>query len=492
VSEQEHRARCDRLEALREAGVDPFPAQVGPWTPIAEVRERFESLDAEALEGDPQTVTVVGRIMASRSFGKLMFLRITQSGESMQVSAKKQNLDPEIFAFIRRFDVGDFVRFEGALWRTKTDELTVDIASAQLLAKSLRGLPEKWHGLSDVEARYRQRHLDLLVNEDARRIAMIRSRTVAAMRQFLDGRGFLEVETPALQPLYGGAAARPFTTRHNTFEQELYLRISDELYLKRLVVGGLDRVYEIGHNFRNEGVSRKHNPEFTMMECYQAYADYRDMMDLVESMFNEIAIAVRGTAQIEYQGEKIDLSGSWPRVSLNQAIADETGIEVLAYADVESLGKAVRDKGLGSGKSATWATLVDDLFSEHVEPKLIAPVFITDHPVELSPLAKRSSVDPRLVERFEPFIAGMELGNAFSELNDPVDQRERLDAQAQAQAAGDEEAHPVDEDFLKVLEHGMPPTGGLGVGVDRLVMLLSDAPNIREVILFPHLRPGSP
>ena len=488
MSEQEGAARRARLEALRSEGVDPFPARVGAWLPIAELRERYEPMNAESLEAEAQSVAVVGRIMASRSFGKLMFLRIVESGESIQVSAKKNQLDEATFRFIRDLDVGDFVRFEGELWRTKTDELTVDAKSAQLLSKSLRGLPEKWHGLSDVEVRYRQRYLDLLVNEDARRIAIVRSRTVSAMRRFLDARGFLEVETPILQPLYGGAAARPFTTRHNAYDQQLYLRIATELYLKRLVTGGLDRVYEIGHDFRNEGVSRKHNPEFTMMECYQAYADYHDIMELVETMLRDIAMDVRGTLQIEYGGEKIDLAGPWPRIPLCQAICDATGIDVLAHADVDSLRAAIREKKLGSGDSPTWATLVDDLFSDHVEPTLIQPTFITDHPVELSPLAKRSLDDPRLVERFESFIGAMEIGNAFSELNDPDEQRARMEAQVRSQEEGDEEAHPVDEDFLRALEHGMPPTGGLGMGIDRLVMILADAPNIREVILFPHLR----
>ncbi|MCH7643515.1 MAG: lysine--tRNA ligase [Myxococcales bacterium] len=488
MSEQEREARRARLEALRSEGVDPFPATVGAWLPIGELRERYEPMDSESLEAEAQSVAVVGRIMASRSFGKLLFLRIVEAGESIQVSAKKNQLDDATFRFIRDLDVGDFVRFEGNLWRTKTDELTVDATSVRLLSKSLRGLPEKWHGLSDVEIRYRQRYLDLLVNEDARRIAVVRSRTVSAMRRFLDARGFLEVETPVLQPLYGGAAARPFTTCHNTYDQELYLRISDELYLKRLVVGGLDRVYEIGHDFRNEGVSRKHNPEFTMMECYQAYADYRDIMELVESMVRSIAMEVRGTLQIEYDGEKIDLAGAWPRIPLCQAIDEATGVDVLACEDVDSLRAAIRKKKLGPGDSSTWATLVDDLFSDHVEPTLVQPTFITDHPVELSPLAKRSQDDPRLVERFEPFIGAMEIGNAFSELNDPDDQRARMEEQLRSQAEGDEEAHPVDEDFLRALEHGMPPTGGLGMGIDRLVMILADAPNIREVILFPHLR----
>lgn len=489
MSEQERQARRARLEKLREGGADPFPARVESWTPVSEVLSRFEPVDAERLEAEPPAVAVVGRVMASRSFGKLIFLRLVEGGASIQISAKKAEMEPETFAAIKAVDVGDFVRFEGVLWRTRTGELTVDAASATTVSKSLRGLPEKWHGLSDVEARYRQRYLDLLVNEPARLIAVARSRATTAMRSFLDGRGFVEVETPCLQPLYGGAAATPFTTHHQKYDQPLYLRISDELYLKRLVVGGLDRVYEIGHNFRNEGVSRKHNPEFTMMECYQAYADYNDMMDLTEAMLREMAVAVQGTTEIEYQGTKIDLGRPWPRIPLHRAILDATGIDVLEYPDRDALKAAADAAGVGPTHAPTWATLVDDLFSEHVEPNLVQPTFITDHPVELSPLAKRSSLDPRLVERFEPFIGAMEIGNAFSELNDPDDQRERLQQQMHAQAAGDEEAHPLDEDYLQALEYGLPPTGGLGIGVDRVAMILADVPHIREVILFPHLRP---
>jgi lysyl-tRNA synthetase class 2 len=489
VSEQERAARKERLEALRKSGVDPYPARVGPREPIADVRARFDDCDAESLEADPNRVAVAGRITAIRSFGKLLFLNLVENGENIQVSAKKKEIAPELFQFIKSLDVADFVRVEGPVWRTRTGELTVDVATAQLLAKALRPLPEKWHGLTDVEARFRQRHLDLLVNEEVRRIAFLRSRTIAAMRSFLDGRGFLEVETPVLQPLYGGAAARPFTTHHNTYDQDLYLRISDELYLKRLVVGGLDRVYEIAHNFRNEGVSRKHNPEFTMMECYQAYADYRDMMDLNEAMVREIARAVCGGEPVEYQGETIDFDRPWPRVTLRDKLFEATGVDVLENGDLESLRAAADEAGLPRSDAPTWGKLVDDLFSEHVEPELVQPIFITDYPVELSPLAKRSSDDPRLVERFEAFIAGMEIANAFSELNDPEDQRARLEEQGRARAAGDEEAHPLDEDYLRALEHGLPPTGGLGVGVDRLVMILGGAPNLREVILFPHLRP---
>ncbi len=489
MSEREREARRERLEALRRAGVDPYPARVGERTPVAALRDRCEALDAAALEAQPQTVAVVGRIRALRSFGNLLFLSLVENGAGVQVSAKKKELPPELFAFLRDLDVGDFVRVEGRVWRTRTGELTVDAQRAELLAKSLRPLPEKWHGLTDVEARFRQRQLDLLVNEESRRSALLRSRVISALRAGHDGRGFLEVETPTLQPLYGGAAARPFTTHHHTYGQDLFLRISDELYLKRLVAGGLDRVYEIGHNFRNEGISRKHNPEFTMLECYQAYSDYREMMELAEALIQEVALAARGALRFEYQGKAIDLESPWPRRSLAEAIEGATGIDVLAHPDLASLRQALRGRGLPQGEAPTWAKLVDELFSQHVEPGLLGPIFITDHPIELSPLAKRSSADPRLAERFEPYLAGMEIGNAFSELNDPDEQRRRLEEQVRAQREGDSEAHPLDEDYLAALEYGLPPTGGLGIGVDRLVMILADAPSLREVILFPHLRP---
>jgi lysyl-tRNA synthetase class 2 len=492
VSRKERESRRERLEALRAAGVDPYPARVGSRESIRSLRERFDARDAASLEASPETVAVAGRVVAHRSFGKLVFATLLEDGERLQVSARKAEAPPECFEFVKRLDVGDFVRVEGPVWRTKTDELTVDAREVTLLAKGLRPLPEKWHGLSDLEVRFRQRYLDLLVNEDARRAALLRSRVVGAMRAFLDGRGFVEVETPVLQPIYGGAAARPFTTHHNAYDQTLYLRISDELYLKRLVIGGIDRVYEIGRVFRNEGVSRKHNPEFTMMECYQAYADYRDMMDLTQAMVQFIAQRAIGSTRIEYQGQKIELGGEWPRIPLRDVIAREIGIDVLECGDLASLREACRTAGLDPGDAPTWGRLVDDLFSEHVEPKLWQPTFITDYPVELSPLAKRSPDDPRLVERFEPFLAGMEIGNAFSELNDPDDQRERLERSRRDLESGDEEAHPLDEDYLAALEVGLPPTGGLGIGIDRLTMVLADAPTLREVVAFPHMRPRQP
>ena len=491
MSEAERKARAERLAALRATGADPYPARTGAITRIAAVRERFDDKDEAALAAEPVELAIAGRVMAVRSFGKLVFMTLREDGTSLQVSFRKPELAPEVLALLGLVDVGDFVRAAGAVWRTRTGELTVGAHSLAVLSKSLHPMPEKWHGLADVEARYRQRYLDLLVNEEARRIAVTRSRVISAMRSFLDGRGFLEVETPVLQPLYGGAAARPFSTHYEAYDQSVFLRISDELYLKRLVIGGLDRVYEIGHNFRNEGVSRKHNPEFTMMECYQAFADYRDMMELVQSMFQHVVRAVTGGTKVTFRGQELDFGGEWPRIAICDALRDRVGIDVLAASDFKSLYARVVERGLDPGDAPTWGQLVDHLFSEHVEPTLVQPTFVTNHPVELSPLAKRSTEDPRLVERFEPFVAGMELGNAFSELNDPADQRARFEEQRVMHAAGDAEAHPLDEDFLLAMEHGMPPTGGLGIGIDRLGIVLTDAQHIREVLLFPYMRPES-
>lgn len=492
MSEYERQARLERVQALRQAGVDPYPARVAPVERIAALRARSDERDAAELEARPETVAVAGRILAIRSFGKLVFLTLREDGVDLQASGKKAELGEEGFARLRELAVGDFARIEGPLWRTRTGELTVDARRVEVLAKALRPLPEKWHGLQDVERRFRQRYLDLLANPGVRDTAVRRSHAVRALRAFLDARGFLEVETPVLQPLYGGASATPFTTHYQAYDETVYLRISDELYLKRLVIGGLERVYEIGHNFRNEGVSRKHNPEFTMLECYQAYADYRDMMDLAQGLVQHVVAAVTGGSRVTCREQEIEFAGDWPRVPMRDAILARTGVDVLAAPDFGSLRGRVLEKGLDPGAAPTWGQLVDHLFSEHVEPTLVQPTFVVDYPVELSPLAKRSVADPRLVERFELYVAGMELANAFSELNDPEDQRARFEEQRRLHAAGDEEAHPLDEDFLLALEHGMPPTGGLGVGVDRLVMVLTDAPHLREVLLFPYMRPEPP
>jgi lysyl-tRNA synthetase class 2 len=489
VSGGEQDVRRERLRALRAQGIDPFPARVGPHERVAALRAAHDAKDEAALAAAPPRAAVAGRIRSLRSFGKLVFATLSDDGATLQLSARQGESPDGALAFVRALDVGDVVRAEGRLWRTKKGELTLAVEAGELLAKALRPLPEKWHGLADVEARYRQRYLDLLSNPRARELAFLRSRAVASLRRTLDARGFLEVETPVLQPLYGGASARPFTTYHEKFQQPLYLRISDELYLKRLVIGGLDRVYEIAHNFRNEGVSHKHSPEFTMLECYQAYADYRDMMELVQALVVEAAERALGTLAVPHGEGVIQLGGEWRRVAMRDAILAESGIDILAATDLPALREAAARAGFAPSQAPTWAVLVDEIFSERVEPKLVQPTFITHHPTELSPLAKRAPEDPRLVERFELFMAGFELANAFSELNDPDDQRARFEEQRARSAEGDAEAHPMDEDFLTALEHGMPPTGGLGVGVDRLVRVLANVANLREVILFPHLRP---
>ncbi len=492
ATEQEILAsRRARAEKLREAGVDLFPARVPrDRTAIPEILARFGTADADALAQAAAAFCIAGRIVALRSFGKMIFATLQSDGEQLQIWLKKDALG-EAFEAVKLYEVGDFMWARGALVRTQKGELTIEAREQGFLAKAYRPLPEKFHGLQDVEARYRQRYLDLITNADARRIALLRSRMIRAMREFLDSRGFVEVETPILQPIYGGAHARPFTTMHNTYNQMLYLRISFELYLKRLVIGGLDRVYEIGRDFRNEGVSKKHNPEFTMLEVYQAYADFDDMMELTEQLVAHAAERTIGTTRVERDGQALELAPPWPRRKLADLIREHSGVDILRAADLASLRaavKAARVPGVEADEATTWAELVDDVFSETVEPNLIQPTFVIEYPAELSPLAKRDPAQPRMVERFEPYIGGMEIGNAFSELNDPDDQRARFLEQVEAARAGDTEAEPLDEDFLRALEHGMPPTGGMGLGIGRLAMILTGASHLREVKLFPHLR----
>ena len=486
MPEKEQREqRIAKLERLRQLGIDPYPPRVHYTHTVAQAIAAFESLDA----GQELVVTVVGRLMAIREMGRSTFAHIADGTGRLQIYLRQDIMGAEAYElFDKVFDLGDFVSASGRLFRTRTGEITVEVKSLTMLAKALRPLPEKWHGLRDVETRYRQRYLDLLSSEEVRRIFITRTRMVSAIRRFLDERGFLEVETPILQPIYGGAAAKPFTTYHNALDRTLYLRIADELYLKRLIIGGFDRVYEIGHNFRNEGISTQHNPEFTVIEVYQAYSDYYEIMRLVEELYFYVAQAVLGKPVILYQGAEIDLSPPWRRVTMREAILEACGIDIEVHSSYESLMAAIQDRELVLDRKPTWGKLVEELFSEYVQAKLIQPTFVLDYPVEISPLAKRKPGAPHLVERFEYFIGGLECGNAFTELNDPLDQRERFAAQGRAAAAGDEEAHPMDEDFLIAMEHGMPPTGGLGFGIDRMVMLFTDQASIREVILFPQLR----
>jgi lysyl-tRNA synthetase class 2 len=475
--------RLESLKRLRSRGVDPYPHSYHPSHTIKEAIALFER------EGDSSPeMSLAGRIMSRRSIGKMSFLDIRDSSGKIQLSLRYDLLGKEKYEFLQDVDIGDSVGAKGKLFKTKSGELTLGVSDFVMLSKSLRPLPEKWHGLADVEKRYRQRYLDLISNEENKSIFVLRSRIITAMRGFLDGRGFMEVETPVLQPHAGGALARPFVTHHHTLDEDLYLRIALELHLKRLVVGGLDRVYEIGRVFRNEGISVEHNPEFTMLECYQAYSDYNDVMELVEDMVRHVAETVLGDTRMVYNSNVVDLGLRWQRVYLREAVKQYSGIDFEDYSDADSLRTRMRELGMDVDPAKGKGRLIEDLLTTFVEPHLIQPTFLLDYPVEMSPLAKRKRGDDKLVERFEGFVDGMEVANAFTELNDPLEQRERFRQQLKERAGGDEEAEIGDEDFLQALEYGMPPTGGLGIGVDRLVMLLTGQQSIREVILFPQLK----
>ena len=483
----EREVRIQRLHALHEKGIQPYPNTAERTHTIAEVLKHFDEWQGE--QGD---FTLVGRIRLLREMGKAAFAQIEDGTGRIQVFFRINDLGEEAYRTIKLLDIGDFIQVSGYLFRTRTEERTLHVRRYRILAKSLRPLPEKYHGLEDVELRQRKRYLDLLANgEEAQRVFVIRSLTISAMRRYLDSHGFIEVETPILQPLYGGATARPFVTHHNALDRDLYLRIAVELYLKRLIVGGFERVYEIGRDFRNEGIDRSHNPEFTMMECYQAYADYNDIMKLVEEMIYYIALEVKGSPHITYQGTEIDLTPPWPRIPLLEAIAEYTGIDVERYPDRESLAAAMRAQGYEADPKLGRGRLIDDLKGAMLRkdiPALKQALFLIDYPLDISPLTKQHRSIPGLTERFQPFVGGLELGNAFTELNDPLDQRARFEDQMRQRVRGDEEAQVLDEDFLEALEIGMPPTGGLGIGVDRLVMLLGDKESIRDVILFPTMR----
>ncbi len=475
--------RTAKLERLRSRGIDPYPARFRPSHTTQQAVDLLKDRDEY-----PEPVTLAGRITAMRHMGKATFVDIRDGSGRIQTYVKEDTLGPEAYETLRDLDLGDFLGVSGPLFHTKTGEPTVQVEQLTVLAKALLAPPEKWHGLQDVEVRYRQRYLDLVANPQVRDAFLARSRIISAIRHFLDGRGFLEVETPVLQPAAGGAAARPFLTYHNALDRQLYLRIALELYLKRLVIGGYDRVYEIGRIFRNESVSAKWNPEFTMLETYQAYADYNDVMDMVEEMVSTVAREVLGTTTVISGDTEIDFAPPWPRITLRDAIKQHTGIDFEEHPNVESMQEAAASCGIAVDEKWGRGKLIDELLSAKVEPNLIQPTYLLDYPLELSPLAKRKPDNPRLVERFELFIAGREVGNAYSELNDPLEQRERMLRQARLRAAGDEEVELADEEFLVALEHGMPPCGGLGIGIDRLVMALTGQPSIREVILFPHLR----
>jgi lysyl-tRNA synthetase class 2 len=478
--------RRRKLERLRAAGVDPYPYSFHDRVPVSQVLERHSGLSAG--EEAPDAYRVAGRLFARRGHGKAAFLDLEDSSGRIQLHARQDVLGTDSFERLVGLDLGDLVGVEGSPLRTKRGELSLRVESWTLLAKSLRPPPDKYHGLTDVELRYRHRELDLMANREARELFALRSSVIAAVRRFLDERGFAEVETPVLQPLYGGALARPFTTYHNALDRELYLRIATELYLKRLIVGGLEKVYELGKNFRNEGISHKHNPEFTMLETYEAYADYLDVASMTEQLVAFVARETIGATSVEIDGEPMELAPPWRRVTLHEAIREQTGIDLDEHGDRDSLAAAMLARGFEVPERHGWGKLVDDLLSKHVEPKLLQPTFVLDYPVELSPFAKQHRSEPQLVERFEGFVGGLEIANAFSELNDPEEQRRRFEQQRRLQEEGDEEVQPYDEDFVRALEYGMPPTGGLGIGIDRLVMILGGRRSIREVVLFPALR----
>ncbi len=483
----EREIRLQRLYALRERGIDPYPNHVERTHTIAETLEHFDE-----WQGSDGSFTLTGRIRLLREMGRAAFAQIEDGTGRIQIYFRVNDIGEEAYRGIKLLDLGDFIQVSGFLFRTRTGERTLHVREYRILAKGLRPLPEKFHGLEDVEIRQRKRYLDLIANGDeARRVFVIRARTITAMRRYLDEHGFLEVETPILQPLYGGATARPFITHHNVLDRDFYLRIAVELYLKRLIVAGFERVYEIGRDFRNEGIDRIHNPEFTMMECYQAYADYNDIMRLVEEMICFIAQEVKGSARITYQGTEIDLTPPWSRIRLLDAIEEFTGIDVNRFPDKNSLVAEMRAHGYEADSKLGRGRLIDDLkeamFRKSI-PVLRQALFLTDYPIDISPLAKRHSDIAGLTDRFQPFIGGVELGNAFTELNDPLDQRARFEDQMRQRAHGDDEAQVLDEDFLEALEVGMPPTGGLGIGIDRLTMLMADQESIRDVILFPAMR----
>ncbi len=485
---EQQQQRIHKLDVLRGQDIDPYPPRSQRTHTSREAREAFLAAERVA-DASPPEVTLVGRLQSLRVMGKISFAHIEDGDGRLQLLLRRNDLGLDSYDLFRKqVDLGDFVQATGTMIRTRAGEITLQVQTWQLLAKALSPPPEKWHGLQNVEARYRRRYVDLAVNPEVRQIFRVRSRIVTNIRRYLDDHGFLEVETPVLQPLYGGAAAQPFITHHNALDQDLYLRISDELYLKRLIVGGLERVYEISKDFRNEGISTRHNPEFTQVEAYQAYGDYHDMMTLAEECWSTVAEEVLGTTQITFQEHTVDLKPPWRRLPMHEAIRETAGVDIDADRDFDSLNAHVIEQNLHIEPQKTWGRLVDELFKAYVEPTLIEPTFILDYPVEISPLAKRKPDAPHLVERFEFFVAGMEVGNAFSELNDPLDQLARFEAQQKAHVAGDEEAHPLDEDWIRALLFGMPPTGGIGWGIDRMTMLYTNQSSIREVILFPQLR----
>ncbi len=491
LSDQIREQRLQKLQELRDLGIDPYYNKFAPSHSIAQVIEAFGAVGGEQLEGLSQNFRLAGRLMLLREFGKASFAHIQDGTSRLQIYLQKQVLGEEVFGrFKKLIDLGDIIGVEGTLFRTRTNELTLAVRQFTLLTKSLQTLPEKYHGLSDVEARYRQRYLDLMVNPEVRQVFETRTKIIRTIRQFFDKQGFLEVETPMMQPIPGGATAKPFVTHHNALDMKLYLRIAPELYLKRLVVGGIEKVYEINRNFRNEGISIKHNPEFTMLEFYQAYATFEHLMTITENLIKKVAKTALGKLHFEYQGKEINLKGKWRRIDLRESLTKIGNIPNSIVCDKKALVNFARSEGIQLRPGEGYGRALTKLFDLLVESELQQPTFVTGYPLETSPLSRKNNNDPEVVDRFELFIAGRERANGCSELNDPVDQQGRFAQQLAAHAAGDEEMpHALDEDYVQALEHGLPPTAGEGIGIDRLVMLLTDAPSIRDVILFPLLRP---
>ena len=484
--------RRQKLADLQQAGKDPFHITKWPQADFAaEVKESFQDLPEDAAPEDHRQVCMAGRMMSKRVMGKASFADLRDTTGDIQMYVKRDDVGADVYQEFKKFDIGDIVGVRGYVFRTKMGEISVHVTEVVLLSKSLLPLPEKFHGLKDQETRYRQRYVDLIVNPEVRRAFEVRSRFIRYMRRYLDERDYMEVETPVLNTIAGGAAARPFITHHNTLDIDMYMRIATELHLKRLIVGGLDRVYEIGRIFRNEGMDPKHNPEFTTVELYQAYADFHTMMDIAEGILSGAAKEILGTYQVEWQGEQVDLTPGWRRLTMVDAVHEYAGVDFAAITDDAEAVAAAKAIGveLADAAEKTWGNALYACFDQKVEEKLVQPTFITMYPVEVSPLTKRSPEDPRLTERFELFICHSELANAYSELNDPIDQRQRFEKQVEQRERGDEETEMMDEDFLTAMEYGMPPTGGMGMGIDRCVMLLTGSTSIRDVILFPTMKP---
>ncbi|MCY9020759.1 lysine--tRNA ligase [Priestia megaterium] len=480
--------RREKMSNLRDQGIDPFGQRFERTHTSQQLISEYDELTKEQLEENEVPVSLAGRIMTKRGKGKAGFAHVQDLTGQIQLYVRKDAIGEERYEIFSSVDIGDLVGVEGVLFKTKVGELSIKVKDFTLLTKALRPLPDKYHGLKDIEQRYRQRYLDLITNPESKQTFISRSRIIQSMRRYLDNHGYLEVETPMMHSIAGGAAARPFVTHHNALDMELYMRIAIELHLKRLIVGGLEKVYEIGRVFRNEGVSTRHNPEFTMIELYEAYADYKDIMALTENLIAHIAQEVLGTTKIQYGDQEVDLTPEWTRLHMVDAIKQYTGVDFWGETSVEEARALAKEHGVEITEHMQYGHIVNEFFEQKVEEQLIQPTFIYGHPVEISPLAKKNAEDPRFTDRFELFIVAREHANAFTELNDPIDQRERFEAQLKEKEQGNDEAHEMDDDFIEALEYGMPPTGGLGIGIDRLVMLLTNAPSIRDVLLFPHMR----